>query len=120
MPNLRKGIAGRKKSAGTPLKPRPSRRKHHKTPKLPAPAPQLLPQRASKKKVILVHDSAGKIVSVTQVAPDARHGVGIKPNPGHTVKEFEVTGALAETPLGEIREKYGFDLKTGALIKGRP
>jgi hypothetical protein len=49
-------------------------------------------------KTIVVHDERGQIVSVTKVAPDATFGVGVKPQPGQTVKEYEA-GTLAEDPF---------------------
>jgi hypothetical protein len=52
------------------------------------------------RRVILVHDERGQVVSVTKVAPDAKFGVGVKPNPGHTVKELEA-GDLPEDPFGD-------------------
>jgi len=51
-------------------------------------------------KTIIVHDERGKVVSVTRVAPDAKFGVGVRPNPGHTVKEVEA-GDLAADPFGD-------------------
>ena len=49
-------------------------------------------------KTIVVHDERGQIVSVTKVAPDAKFGVSVKPQPGQTVKEYEA-GTLAEDPF---------------------
>ena len=51
-------------------------------------------------RTIVVRDERGQLVSVTKVAPDARFGVGVKPNPGHTVTEFEA-GTLAENPFAD-------------------
>lgn len=51
-------------------------------------------------KTIVVHDERGQIVSVTKVSPEARFGVGVKPQPGQTVKEYEA-GTLAEDPLAK-------------------
>jgi hypothetical protein len=53
---------------------------------------------ASVVKTIVVHDDRGQIVSVTKVAPDAKFGVGVKPEPGQTVKEYEA-GTLAADPF---------------------
>jgi hypothetical protein len=50
-------------------------------------------------RMIVVQDENGQTVSVTRVAPDAKFGVGVKPPPGHTVKEYEA-GTLAEDPFG--------------------
>jgi hypothetical protein len=49
-------------------------------------------------KTIVVKDEHGLIVSVTKIAPDARFGVGIKPQPGQVVTEFEA-GSIAEDPF---------------------
>jgi hypothetical protein len=119
MPNPRKGAVSRKKSGGVALKPKPPRSGRGDLPELPKPAQSLRPPGTAMKKVIIVHDAAGKIVSITQVAPGATHGVGVRPNPGYSVREVEVKGALAEEPLGGIPQKYEFDLKTGQLKKGR-
>ena len=50
-------------------------------------------------RTLVVRDAAGRVVSVTKVAPDAMFGVGVKPPPGHTVTEVEA-GTLAEDPFG--------------------
>jgi hypothetical protein len=42
-----------------------------------------------KGKVLVVHDENGQIVSTTRVSPDSPYGVGVKPGPGQTVKEYE-------------------------------
>lgn len=47
-------------------------------------------------KTLVVRDEKGKIVSITYVSRDARHGVGIKPGPGQTVKEFEAAEDLRD------------------------
>lgn len=49
-------------------------------------------------KTIVVRDERGQIVSVTKVAPDARYGVAVQPEPGQTVKEY-AAGTLAEEPF---------------------
>jgi hypothetical protein len=49
-------------------------------------------------KTIIVHDERGQIISVTKVAPDAKFGVGVKPQPGQIVKEYEA-GTLALDPF---------------------
>jgi hypothetical protein len=49
-------------------------------------------------KTLVVRDAQGQIVSVTKVAPNAKFGVGVKLQPGHTVKEFEA-GSLAGDPV---------------------
>ncbi len=49
-------------------------------------------------RALVVRDAAGRIVSVTKVAPDAKFGVGVKPPPGHTVTEVDA-GTLAEDPF---------------------
>jgi hypothetical protein len=50
-------------------------------------------------RTIVVRDERGRLVSVTKIAPDAKFGVGVKPQPGHTATEFEA-GTLAEDPFG--------------------
>jgi hypothetical protein len=42
-----------------------------------------------KGKVLVVHDENGQIVSTTRVSPDSPYGVGVKPGPGQSVKEYE-------------------------------
>ena len=59
---------------------------------------------ASVVKTIVVHDEHGQIVSVTKVAPDAKFGVGIKPETGQTVKEYEA-GTLAKEPFSGPRDE---------------
>jgi len=49
-------------------------------------------------KTIVVHYERGQIVSVTKIAPDAKFGVGVKPQPGQVVKEYEA-GSLFEDPF---------------------
>lgn len=67
------------------------------------------------KRVILVHDAVGKIVSVTHVPPGARHGVGVKPPAGHSIREIELEQETAS--LSEIRDHHVVDLSTGTLKK---
>jgi hypothetical protein len=40
-------------------------------------------------KVLVVQDQNGRLVSVTRVPADSRYGVGVKPGPGHVMKEYE-------------------------------
>jgi hypothetical protein len=47
-------------------------------------------------KTIVVRDENGQIVSVTHVARDTPYGVGVKPAPGHIVKEIEQTEDLRD------------------------
>jgi hypothetical protein len=55
-------------------------------------------------KTIVVHDERGQIVSVTKISPDAKFGMGVKPQAGQVVKEYEA-GTLAEDPFfGPRRE----------------
>ena len=49
-------------------------------------------------KTIVVRDERGQVVSVTKVASDARFGVGVKPKPGQTVKEY-AEGRFDEDPF---------------------
>ena len=42
-----------------------------------------------KGKVLVVHDENGQIISTTRVSPDSPYGVGVKPGPGQSVKEYE-------------------------------
>jgi hypothetical protein len=49
-------------------------------------------------KTIVVKDERGQIVSVTKIAPDAKFGVGVKPQQGQVVTELEA-GSLAEDPF---------------------
>lgn len=49
-------------------------------------------------KTIVVRDERGQVVSVTKVAPDAKFGVGVKPKPGQTVKEY-AEGKFDEDPF---------------------
>jgi hypothetical protein len=47
-------------------------------------------------RTLVVRDEMGQIVSVTHVVRDTPYGVGIKPGPGHTVKEVEQTEDLRD------------------------
>ncbi len=54
-------------------------------------------------KTIVVKDERGQIVSVTKIAPDAKFGVGVKPQQGQVVTELEA-GSLAEDPFAEQQD----------------
>jgi hypothetical protein len=40
-------------------------------------------------RALVVHDQNGQLVSITRVPAGSRYGVGVKPGPGHVMKEFE-------------------------------
>ncbi len=78
-------------------------------------------------KLIVAHDSKGKIVSVARVAPEVKGKVqaaaGLNPRPGRSVLEVDAS-ELANKPLGEIHEGYRVDVKARKLVarpgKGSP
>lgn len=116
MAQPRKGGQRRTKSGGRVRQPQPAgatppaaRRPQARQPEARTTGP------ANLVKMLIVHDANGRIVSITRVAPEATHGVGVHPNPGHFVKEVQVPSTLAAQPLNEIPQFYSFDLKTGAL-----
>lgn len=102
MPNTQKPHSGRRKSAG-PVKKQeavtqPEEFRYERVPpeeRLPA---QLGQGVAVVAKTIVVRDERGEIVSVTKVDPGAKYGVGVKPQPGQTIKEY-AAGTLAEDPF---------------------
>jgi hypothetical protein len=55
-------------------------------------------------------------VSVTKVAPDAKYGVGVKPQPGQTIKEY-AAGTLAEDPFPRFQKESQPERKTGPRKK---
>jgi hypothetical protein len=69
-------------------------------------------------KVIVVHDSLGRIVSVTKLSPDAakESGIGVLPNPGESVVEVELTGGNANRSLSDIHSAMAVDVRSGKLI----
>ena len=115
MATNRKRKTAPKKSAG--LTRKGSRMNVEAAVKVP-PAAQQPRAEAGMRKMIIVHDASGKIVSVTRVAPGARHGVGVVPNPGHTVKEVDVPAGAEELRPGNV-SGLEFDVKRGRLKTGR-
>ena len=67
-------------------------------------------------KLIIVHDSLGRIVSVGQVLHEGKRGFGILPKPGHMVGEFEAAGSIAEKTLIDIHNHCVVDVKKGKLV----
>ena len=56
------------------------------------------------RKTIVVRDEQGQVVSITNIAPGARFGVGVKPKPGQTVTEY-AAGTFTEDPFLQQRKE---------------
>jgi hypothetical protein len=58
-------------------------------------------------KNIVVHDDKGQLVSVTRVSSGSPYGVGVKPGPGHVMKEYDAEDLrdALEPPNVEDRRK---------------
>lgn len=120
MSNPRKPVANRKRSGG-PWKKQDTE-KSGNTAKYEAVPPEdrkvieSSQGTASVVKTIIVHDERGQIVSITKVAPDAKFGVGVKPQPGQVVKEY-AAGTLAKDPFPQLQNESQVDLKTRTTKK---
>ncbi len=120
MSNPRKPIAGRKRSGG-PLKKQDTEKsentaKYESVPPEDRKAVESSQGPAADVKTIIVHDERGQIVSITKVAPDAKFGVGVKPQPGQVVKEY-AAGTLAKDPFPQLQDEPHVDPKTGTTKK---
>jgi hypothetical protein len=67
-------------------------------------------------KVLVVHDAAGRIVTVGQVRGTAHGGMNIFPSPGRSVVEVEVSDELAKKPLIDIHHHCVFDIKSKKIM----
>jgi hypothetical protein len=67
-------------------------------------------------KVLVLHDSSGKIKSITQVNPDAKFGVSVAAPKGHTVNELELPTELRDVALHSLHKTHRVDLKTKSIV----
>jgi len=73
-------------------------------------------------KLIVLHDSRGKILSVARFEPQQgklRTGFGMAPKRGQSVLELEASDELAGRPLSEIHETFRVDRKAKTLVARR-
>ena len=58
-------------------------------------------------KNMVVHDDKGQLISVTRVSSGSPYGVGVKPGPGHVMKEYEAEDLrdALEPPSAEAAHK---------------
>ena len=70
-------------------------------------------------KLIILHNTKGEIVSLTEVRPGPLPGIGVGviPPPEHSVLELEKTGELEGKNLRDIHNEYIVDLKSKKLVK---
>ena len=67
-------------------------------------------------KVLVLHDSKGRIRSITQVNPETKFGVTVVPPRGHSVTEVELAAELQSVPLHTLHESYRLDRKASRLV----
>ncbi len=68
------------------------------------------------KKLLVVHDAIGRIVTIGQVRGEAHGGMNIFPSPGRSVVEVEVSEEIAKKPLIDIHHHCVFDIKSKKLL----
>lgn len=71
-------------------------------------------------KVLVLHDSKGRVRSITQVNPETKFGVTVVPPRGHSVTEVELAADLQNVPLHTLHDSHVLDRGTQRLVPVPP
>jgi hypothetical protein len=68
------------------------------------------------KKLLVVHDVTGRIVSIGHVRGEAHGGMSIFPSPGRSVVEVEASDEMEKKSLIDIHHHCVIDIKSKKLV----
>jgi hypothetical protein len=70
-------------------------------------------------KLIVIHDSKGKVVALGEVHPGPTEGIGVGavPGEGQFMFEMEKAGELESKSLSEIHKQFRVDVAGKRLVK---